>query len=209
MWPRVVGSSRGSGLLGAEYAAGLLIGAGGHMGRTWLLVAAVLPFLACTPTQLDGGPDSPVRLDTQAAVGWEPDGPYTLEFTIYNATGYRMNLVAPQKEAMQIKVYHLADGTLACKTPNPTIKEYEGWWSKPVRASSGLRLTVDVWPYCKNLEPGLYRYEAVYVANRATGVENIVWTGTLGPQGGRVAIGPGLSSDEAALAGALGEAPAA
>lgn len=173
------------------------------MGRIWMLAAAVALSFACTANHLDGGPDSAVRLDTQAAVGWEPGGPFNLELVVYNATGYRMMLVDPNKEALQVKVFRLSDGQLVCKTPNPTHKQYEGWWARPVRAASGLRLTVDIWPYCRDLTSGLYRYEAVYLANPATGVSNNVWTGTLGPQGGRIAIGAGLSGDEAALAAAL------
>jgi hypothetical protein len=122
---------------------------------------------------------------------------------VYNATGYRMMLVQPNKEALQVKVFRLSDGQLACKTPTPTRKEYEGWYTKVVRAASGLKVSVDVWPYCRNLLPGLYRYEAVYVANPSNSTDNIVWTGTLGPQGGRIVIGEGLSTDEAALAAAL------
>lgn len=175
------------------------------MGRIWMLAAAALT-LACTANQLDGGPDSAVRLDTQAAVGWEPGGPFNLELVVYNATGYRMMLVDPNKEALQVKVFRLSDGALACKTPNPTHKQYEGWWARPVRAASGLKLNVDIWPYCRDLPPGLYRYEALYVANPATGVANNVWTGTIGPQGGRIAIGEGLSGDEAALAATLAAA---
>src|SRR5512138_179801 len=151
------------------------------MGRIWTLAAAVALSLACTQAQLDGGPDSPVRLDTQAAVGWEPEGPYNLELVVYNATGYRMLLVEPQKEALQVKVFRLSDGQLACKTPNPTHKQYEGWWTRVVRAASGIKLNVDVWPYCRNLSAGVYRYEAVYLANPAMGTNNTVWTGTLGP----------------------------
>lgn len=174
------------------------------MGRTWILIAAVAVLApACTPNQLDGGPDSAVRLDTQAAVGWEPGGPYNLDIVIYNATGYRMMLVEPKKESLQVKVFRLSDGKLACKTPSPTHTQFEGWWAKPVRAASGLKLAVDIWPYCKDLTAGLYRYEAVFLANPATGVTNVVWTGVLGPQGGKIAIGPGLSNDEAALASAL------
>jgi len=173
------------------------------MGRIWTLAAAVALTLACTPNQLDGGPDSAVRLDTQAAVGWEPGGPYNLQLVVYNATGYRMLMVDPNKEALQVKIFRLSDGQLACKTPSPTHKQYEGWFVKAVRAAAGLKLDVDVWPYCRNLLPGVYRYEAVYLANPAVGSNNNVWTGTLGPQGGRIAIGFGLSSDEAALAATL------
>jgi hypothetical protein len=173
------------------------------MGRIWMFAAAVALSLACSANQLSGGPDSPVRLDTQAAVGWEPGGPYELQLMVYNATGYRMMLVEPKKESLQVKVFRLSDGQLACKTPAPTHLQYDGWWAKPVRAASGIRLTVDIWPYCRNLVPGLYRYEAVYLANPATGVTNAVWTGTIGPQGGKIAIAQGLSTDEAALAAAL------
>jgi hypothetical protein len=174
------------------------------MGRIWMLAAAASLSFACTPNQLDGGPDSPVRLDTQAAVGWEPEGPYTLELVIYNATGYRMMIADPNKEALQVKVFRLSDGQLACKTASPTHKQYEGWFARPVRAASGVKLNVDVWPYCRNLGEGVYRYEAVFLANPVSGVSNgNVWTGTLGPQGGRIAIGAGLSTDEAALAAVL------
>ncbi len=173
------------------------------MRRTWMPAAAVALSISCASAQHSGGAESPVRLDTQAAVGWEPGGPFNLDLTVYNATGHRIMLVQPFKESLQVKVFRASDGKLMCKTPSPTHKTYEGWFAKDVKTSSGLRLQVDVWPYCRELPPGVYRYEAVFLANPAAGVSNISFTGTLGPQGGRIAVSSGVSKDEAALAAAL------
>jgi hypothetical protein len=178
------------------------------MRWTWTLAAAAALSISCAAAQHSGGAESPVRLDTQAAVGWEPGGPFNLDLTIYNATGYRIMLVQPFKESLQVKVFRASDGKLMCKTPSPTHKTYEGWFAKDVRAASGLRLLVDVWPYCRQLPQGVYRYEAVFLANPATGMSNISFTGTVGPQGGRIAVAPGVSTDETALAAALAAADA-
>jgi hypothetical protein len=166
-----------------------------------MLLAAAL-CLSCAPGQLDGGPGSPVRLDTPDAVGWEPGGPFPIELTVYNASGHRLTLVQPQPDAIQVKVFRASDGTLACRTPSPSRRTAEGWDAKNVLASQGLHVKVDLWPFCRNLAEGLYRYELIYVANPAS-ASVAVFTGTLGPRNGRIAVGAGLSSDEAALAGAL------
>jgi hypothetical protein len=171
------------------------------MRATWILLPVAL-CLSCASTQLDGGPDSQVRLDTRDAIGWEPGGPFPLELTVYNASGHRLVLAQPRPEATQVKVFRASDGALVCKTPSPSRVTGEGWDAKGVRSSQGLQVTIDLWPYCQNLPQGVYRYELVYVANPAAASE-VVFTGTLGPRRGEIAIGPGLSSDEAALAAAL------
>lgn len=178
------------------------------MRRIWTLAAAAAVSISCAAAQHSGGAESPVRLDTQATVGWEPGGPFMLDLTVYNATGHRIMLVQPVKESLQVKVFRASDGKLMCKTPSPTHKTFEGWFAKDVQTSSGLRLQVDVWPYCRQLPQGIYRYEAVFVANPATGMSNISFTGTLGPQGGRIAVSAGVSNDETALAAALAAADA-
>ncbi len=171
------------------------------MRASWLPLPVVL-CLSCASTQMDGGPGALVRLDTQDAVGWEPGGPFPLELTVYNASGHRMILAQPQPDVVQVKVFRTSDGKLACHTPSPTRTTMEGWSARYLLASQGLHLKVDVWPYCRDLAEGVYRYELVYVANRASSSDP-VFTGTLGPRSGRVAVGTGLSSDEAALAAAL------
>lgn len=171
------------------------------MARTWFLLAGATLLLACTPMVYDGGPGSPVRLDVPREVGWEPGGPFKLQMMIHNATGRRMMIVKPDPEALDVKVYQ-ADGKLACKTLNPVVKSYEGTSLRGIPSSMGLRLEADLGPYCTKLKPGLYRYEATYVANRANSSE-IVWMGRLGPQGGRIAIGEGFSRDDGLLAAAL------
>ncbi|HET6437843.1 MAG TPA: hypothetical protein VFG59_07270 [Anaeromyxobacter sp.] len=175
------------------------------MRRTWWLLAAALFPSACVNTNaLSGGPESPIRLDVPAAVGWEPSGPFTLELTIHNATGHRISMVKPLEEAAQVKVFRL-DGTLACKTLSPTIRNYEGWDARLIHPQDSLKLRVEVWPYCKSLSDGVYRYEAFYVAN-ASSTATDVFVGTLGPQGGMVAIGEGLSNDDGALAATVAAA---
>ena len=169
--------------------------------RLWFLAALGL---FCAPARLDGGPGSPVRLDVPEAVGWEPEGPFLLRLTVYNASGHRLVLAQPRPEAVQVKVFRLSDGTPACRTPGASRTTAEGWDARYVLASQGLHLSVDLRPYCRHLGEGLYRYELVYVANPAASSE-AVFTGTLGPRSGRIAIGAGLSSDDAALAAALAE----
>ena len=44
------------------------------MRRRWSVIAAIPVVLSCATNELSGGPESPIRLDTQAAVGWEPRG---------------------------------------------------------------------------------------------------------------------------------------
>ncbi len=171
------------------------------MRTTWTFAIAAALSLSCASAPLDGGPLSPVRLDTQDAVGWEPGGPFPLELMVYNASGHRLVLARPKADALQVKVFR-ASGEPACRTPSPTRAQVEGWDARAVQASQGLRFTVDLWPYCRDLPEGLYRYEATYVANPASASE-VVFTGTLGPRSGRIAVGRGLSSDEAALAAVL------
>jgi hypothetical protein len=167
-----------------------------------MLAAAALT-LCCASAQLTGGPESPVRLDTPEAVGWEPGGPFNLDLTIYNATGHRITLVTPSQEALQVKIFRITDGKLVCKTPAPTQKIYEGPAARFVRAANGLKFRADIWPYCRNLGEGTYRYEAVYVANQATSGTDNSFTGTIGPQGGRIVVRSGISTDEGALEAAL------
>lgn len=172
--------------------------------RPWVPVALCL---SCAAVQLDGAPGSPVRLDAPDAIGWEPGGPFPLELTIHNASGHRLVLAQPRPEAVQVKLFRTSDGALACRTPSPSRTTAEGWDAKPVLASQALRVKVDLWPTCPNLREGVYRYELTYVANPAAASE-AVFTGTLGPRSGKIAVGTGLSSDEPGLAAALAQ-PAA
>ncbi len=176
------------------------------MSPKWTVTVAAALGLSCATAPLSGGPESPVRLDTEAAVGWEPQGPFPIDLVVYNATGQRLELVQPKAEAVQVKVFRSSDGTLACKTPAPNRQMAEGWDVKTIRNASGLKLTVDVWPYCRNLTEGVYRYEAVYAANGATG--GTPFTGLLGPQGGQIVLQAGISRDEGALAAVLADAAA-
>ena len=171
------------------------------------LLAVAVVACACAANRYEGGAESPIRLDTPPAVGWEPGGPYPLNLTVYNASGGRLSLVKPEPDAAQVKVFR-DSGELVCQTNRPTEKVYEGWAAIPVSSSSGLTFTVSMVPFCGGkLTPGVYRYEAIYFANRCNSGSEFVWTGTLGPQGGRIAIGKGLSTDQAALAAALEATP--
>ncbi len=173
------------------------------MRATWSLLLVTL-CLSCSTVPLDGGPASPVRLDIPEAVGWEPGGPFPLELTVYNASGHRLLLTQPRPEAVQVKVFRASDGGLACRTPSPSRTTAESWDAKAVLASQGLRVKLDLWPYCRRLGEGVYRYELVYAANAAATSEP-VFTGLLGPRSGKIAVGTGLSTDEAALAAALAQ----
>ena len=166
-----------------------------------LLVIAVVA-CACAANRYEGGAESPMRLDAPPAVGWEPEGPFHINLTVYNASGQRIAIVKPEPDAAQVKVFR-STGELACQTNRPAVKMYEGWAVIPMSSSSGLTVTMNLRPFCGSLSPGVYRYEATYLANRASSTTDLVWIGTLGPQGGRIAIGKGLSGDPAALAAAL------
>lgn len=166
------------------------------------LAAAAALALACA-ARGGAGPEARLRLDGPDAVGWEPAGPYALRVELHNASGYALPVARPLPEALQVKVFRASDGTLACRTPSPTHRQYEGWDVVPIPAASGLPLEVDLGPYCRGLAPGVYRWEAVYVANPAQGGGAAAYTGTLGPRAGRAAVGEGLSRDRGALAAAL------
>lgn len=167
------------------------------MRATSSLGIAVALSVSCATPQLDGGPGSPVLLQTPAEVGWEPGGPDRLPLTLLNASGHRLVLVKPRPEAVQVKVFR-PDGSMACKTPRPSDARAEGWEARALLASQELGLVVDVSPYCRDLAVGVYRYEVTFLANQAS-MSEAMFTGLIGPQGGRLAVGAGLSSDAAAL----------
>lgn len=179
----------------------------GGVGRAALATAACALALACATPAARGGPEDRVRLDVPAAVGWEPEGPFVLPLEIHNATGVALSLARPTAEAVQVELFRADDGRRACRTPSPTHRQYESREVARVRGASGLPLRVDVWPYCRNLTPGLYRYEVVYVANPAEAGGGLAFAGTLGPRSGRVAIGAGLSRGGEPLAAALAAQP--
>lgn len=175
------------------------------MRRSLVLTAALT--LSCATARVSGGPESPVRLDTPDAVGWEPGGPFMLAVTIYNNSGRRLLIAQPVKDALQVKVFRTSDGKLACKTPPATGLAQPGWASRFLSAASGAKVELDAWPFCRNLPEGVYRYEAIFSLNGLDGVST-TYTGLLGPQGGRLAVGSGLADDEAALAAVLSSAEA-
>jgi hypothetical protein len=163
--------------------------AGVEMGRVPWFVFALVAF-ACAPGRLEEGVAASVRLDTPGKVGWEPTGPFRIEAKVLNAAGRPLNLVQPESKAAQVKVFRASDGTLACQTSSPTYEAYEGSSLKSLGASKSFELVIDLGPYCSRLTPGLYRYEMVYVANRANSSAPF-WSGVVGPQGGDIEIGPG------------------
>lgn len=180
-------------------------GGGGALRGVARLSGALLLCLACaTAGGGDGGPEALLRLEVPAAVGWEPGGPFALALRLHNAAGHTLSLARPRAEAAQVTLSREGDGRVACRTPSPSRGQREGSEIVSVRGSSDVPLQVDVGPYCRDLAPGVYRYEVVFVANPAQGGAGLAYAGTLGPRGGRVAIGAGLSRDPAALAAALG-----
>lgn len=169
-------------------------------------VGVVALLLACATTTSEGGPESPVRLVAPGEVAWAPGGPFLLELEVRNASGSGLTLAKPAPEALQVRIYREPGGELACKTPSPAHRQYEGWAGLRVPSSKGVALKVDLWPYCRALVPGTYRYDATYVSNPVAAAGEILWTGTLVAPGGRVEIAEPAAGGSPAASGADGVA---
>jgi hypothetical protein len=167
-----------------------------------LATTALVSLLACaTPTQ-EGGPGSPVRLAAPAEVAWSVGGPFELAVEVRNDSEGEIMLARPEPEALQVRVLRDADGSVACQTPRPSWRQVEGYYGRLVRPERGLKLKVDVWPYCRSLAPGAYRYEATFLANPVSVSGQRVWSGTLLSPGGQIRV-----SAEAPAAAAPPAAP--
>lgn len=164
------------------------------MGRR-LAAVLTMAFLVtgCVgPRKATGGPGSSVRLDVPAELAWDPEGPFPLRFTVFNATPMMLFMVKPRPEATEVIVYR-ADGQVACRTPRPVNEDVEGWNVMKVKSLTGLELSLDLQYECRGIVSGIYRYEVNFLARNAVGVTDHVWAGSLGPQGGRLLVRNGAS----------------
>ncbi len=164
------------------------------MGRRFAAVLAVAFLVTgCVgPRKATGGPGSSVRLDVPSEVAWEPDGPFPLKISIFNATRMMLFMVKPRPEATEVIVYR-ADGQVACRTARPVYEEVEGWFVMKVKSLSSQELTLDLGHECRGIASGVYRYEVNFLAQNAMNVTDHVWSGSLGPQGGRLLVREGAS----------------
>jgi hypothetical protein len=154
-----------------------------------LPLAAVAALSFACAARVSGGAGSPVRLETPAA-RWEPAGPFNLELGVYNASGRTISIARPTPRALEVAVYPAGDGARPlCRTPTAPVETLEPWGAGLLEAGERRTTTVDLWPFCKGLREGEYRYEARFVANAARGAEAL-WTGRVGPEGGTIAIAP-------------------
>ncbi|HYD41597.1 MAG TPA: hypothetical protein VEB43_12285 [Anaeromyxobacter sp.] len=156
------------------------------------IAAAALLAAGCASTPSAGGYQAPIRLNAPELVAWEPEGPFDLKLVVFNGTAMQIQLVGPKPEAAQVTLFR-ADGSVACKTPNPAKKTYDIWWIRKLNAASGMEVRLDVRSFCRDLPPGAYRYEAIYVANTAHGGAASLYQGTFGPEKGHVLVREGAT----------------
>ncbi len=154
--------------------------------------AALLAAGCATSNSSAGGYQAPIRMNAPELVAWEPDGPYDLDLVIVNGTSMQIQILAAKPEAAQVTLFR-PDGTVACKTPNPARKTYEIWWIRKLGGGKSMPLRVDVRSACKTLEPGAYRYEAIYFSNPAHGASASLHQGFFGPETGRVLVREGAT----------------
>jgi hypothetical protein len=163
------------------------------MGRRFAGVLAVLfAITGCASVEkVKGGPGSSVQLVVPDYVGWDPSGPFEVPLTIMNATGMMLQIAQPFPEAVTYTVYR-QDGSVFCKAPKVSWAQVDGWRIKKVRSLNSLSYKLDMQMYCKAIPSGVYRYDVSYTAHAADGqFADVVWTGTLGPIGGRVLVRTG------------------
>jgi hypothetical protein len=81
-----------------------------------------------------------------------------------------------------------------CKSPRATYEQVEAWRVQRLRSLMGMPYKIDFQGSCRDIPTGAYRYEVTYRANSVGGgFSDVVWTGTLGPQGGRLLVRSGAS----------------
>jgi hypothetical protein len=156
------------------------------------IAAAALLAAGCASTSSAGGYQAPIRMNAPELVGWEPEGPFDLKLVVFNGTAMQIQLVGAKPEAAQVTLLG-EDGKVACKTPNPVKKPFDIWWIRKLNAGTGMEVRVDVRSSCKDLPPGAYRYEAIYVANPAYGASASLYQGTFGPEKGQVLVREGAT----------------
>ncbi len=156
------------------------------------IAAAALLAAGCASTSSGGGYQAPVHLKAPELLAWEPEGPFDLKLVVFNGTGMMIEIVAAKPEEAQVTLFR-EDGTVACKTPKPARKTYEIWWIRKLPARSGMDLRLDVRRDCKDLAPGVYRYEAIFVASTAHGAPGHLYQGTFGPEKGAVLVREGAT----------------
>jgi len=155
-------------------------------------IAAALLAAGCASTPSSGRYLAPVRMTVPELVAWEPDGPFDLKLVVFNGTAMQLQIVGAKPEAAQVTLLR-ADGSVACKTPNPVKKSYDIWWLRKLNANTGMDVKLDVRSFCKDLTPGAYRYEAIYVANPVEGALGSMYQGIFGPEAGRVLVAEGAT----------------
>jgi len=176
------------------------------------LAAAALLVAGCASSQSAGGYQAPIRLTVPELVAWEVDGPFDLKLVVFNGTSMQIQIVGMKEEAAQVTLFR-PDGTVACKTKNPAKKTYDIWWIRKLNAGTGMDLRLDLHSTCRDLKPGTYRYEVIYVSNPAHGAPAHMYQGIFGPETGRILVAEGatkLKYEElrAALDAKPGEPPA-
>ena len=163
-----------------------------RIGVTLSLSLLVTVASACAAIRAPrGGPGSPVQLRVPVALAWEPEGPYEIEMSLFNATGMGYTMVQAEVEATEVTIYR-PDGTVVCKTPAAVQKVYKVYAVTQLDSGAHWTLKRDLRKDCQNLSPGIYRYEASYRANNAE--SSGLYQAFLGPQGGEVLVRPGASS---------------
>jgi hypothetical protein len=124
-------------------------------------------------------------------LAWEPEGPYEIEMSVFNAANMSFTMVQAQAEASAVTVYRL-DGTIACQTPEPVQKVYKIYAVAVLAPGSHWEVRRDLRQDCGALSSGVYSYEASYRANDAE--QSGLYRAFLGPLGGRVLVRAGASS---------------
>jgi hypothetical protein len=153
---------------------------------------AALAASGCATTSSSEGYQAPIHMQAPEYVAWEPEGPFDLKLTVFNGTKMQIEIVGMKEEAAQVTLRR-ADGAVACRTPNPAKKTYDIWWTRKLNAGSGMELKLDVRDYCRDLAPGVYRYEVIYVANNAAGAKGSFYQGIFGPETGHVLVREGAT----------------
>ncbi|HTN50776.1 MAG TPA: hypothetical protein VML50_00110 [Anaeromyxobacter sp.] len=146
-----------------------------------------------TAHRTTGGPEAPVQLQVPEVLAWEPEGPFDIHMAVSNGTPMTLQIVQAKPEAAEVTVYRL-DGKVACQTARAMRKTYQVYYVEKLQPGRHMELALDLHRDCARLEPGVYRYEANYIANAAEGVPSSLYQATLGPQGGKVLVKRGATS---------------
>lgn len=156
-----------------------------------LAVAALLATGCATSQPAGARLQSPVRLVAPELVAWEPDGPFDLKLAVFNGLAMQIDIVEAKVEEAQVTLFR-PDGSVACKTRNPARKTYEVWAIRRLRSGTSMEIKLDLRSECRNVVPGAYRYEAMYVANNAFKASAALYQGTF-TESGRVLVREGAT----------------